>query len=193
MPKRTSSTANEVYQLKITLREVRPPIWRRVLVTDATTLHQLHWIVQAAMGWTNSHLHQFIIAEEYYSEPMVEMDDWGPQVKNEKRVRLSALGLESKRKFTYEYDFGDSWRHEILVEKVLAPEAGVSYPQCVAGKRACPPEDCGGVWGYERFLEIIKDEDDPEHEEMLEWAGGAFDPEAFNLEEINEELKGIAR
>jgi len=193
MPKRTSSTANEVYQLKITLRDVRPPIWRRVLVTDATTLHQLHWIVQAAMGWTNSHLHQFIIDEEYYSEPMLEVDDWGPEVKNEKRVRLSALGLKPKRKFTYEYDFGDSWRHEILVEKVFAPEAGARYPQCVAGKRACPPEDCGGVWGYERFLEVIKDEDDPEHEEMLEWAGGAFDPEAFNLEEVNQELKGIAR
>src|SRR5215210_1758614 len=179
MPKRTSSTANEVYQLKITLRDVRPPIWRRVLVTDATTLHQLHWIVQAAMGWTNSHLHQFISDEEYYSELMLEVDDWGPEVKNEKRVRLSALGLKPKRKFTYEYDFGDSWRHEILVEKVFAPEAGARYPQCVAGKRACPPEDCGGVWGYERFLEVIKDEDDPEHEEMLEWAGGAFDPEAF--------------
>lgn len=193
MPKRTSSTTNEVYQLKITLRDVRPPIWRRVLVTDATTLHQLHWIAQAAMGWTNSHLHQFIIDEEYYSEPMLELDDWGPEVKNEKRVRLSTLGLELKRKFTYEYDFGDSWRHEILVEKVFAPEAGARYPQCVAGKRACPPEDCGGIWGYERFLEVIKDEDDPEHEEMLEWAGGAFDPEAFNLEEVNQELKGIAR
>ncbi len=193
MPNRTSSAANEVYQLKITLRDVRPPVWRRVLVTDATTLHQLHWIVQAAMGWTNSHLHQFIIDEEYYSEPMLEVDDWGPEVKNEKRVRLSALGLEPKRKFTYEYDFGDSWRHEILVEKVLALEAVGRYPQCVAGKRACPPEDCGGVWGYERFLEVIKDEDDPEHEEMLEWAGGSFDPEAFNLEEVNQELKGIAR
>jgi len=193
MPKRTSSTANEVYQLKITLRDVRPPIWRRVFVTDTTTLHQLHWIVQAAMGWTNSHLHQFIIDEEYYSEPMPELDDWGPVVKNEKRVRLSALSLEPKRKFTYEYDFGDSWRHEILVEKVFAPEAGARYPQCVAGKRACPPEDCGGVWGYERFLEVIKDEDDPEHEEMLEWAGGSFDPKAFNLEEVNQELKDIAR
>ncbi len=114
-------------------------------------------------------------------------------MKNEKRVRLSALGLEPKRKFTYEYDFGDSWHHEILVEKVFAPEAGGRYPQCVAGKRACPPEDCGGVWGYERFLEVIKDEDDPEHEEMLEWAGGAFHPEAFNLEEVNQELKGITR
>lgn len=193
MPKRPSSTANEVYQLKIILRDVRPPIWRRVLVTDATTLHQLHWIVQAAMGWTNSHLHQFIIDDEYYSQKDFELDDWGHEVKNENRVRLAALSLAPKRKFTYEYDFGDGWEHEIMVEKVLTSEAGARYPQCVAGKRACPLEDCGGVWGYERFLEVIKDEDDPEHEEMLEWAGGSFDPEAFNLEEVNQELKGIAR
>jgi pRiA4b ORF-3-like protein len=189
MPKRQPRASKEVYQLKVTLRDVRPPIWRRVLVTDATNLNQLHWIIQIAMGWTNSHLHQFIIDEEYYSEPMLELDDWGPEVKNEKRVRLSALSLEPKRKFTYEYDFGDSWQHEILVEKVLAPEAGARYPQCIGGKRACPPEDCGGVWGYERFLEVIKDEDDPEHEETLEWAGGSFDPEAFSVEEANEALQ----
>jgi len=189
MPKRQAPAIKEVYQLKITLRVVRPPIWRRVLVTDMTNLNQLHWIIQIAMGWTNSHLHQFIIDEEYYSEPMLEVDDWGPEVKNEKRVRLSALSLEPKRKFTYEYDFGDSWQHEILVEKVLAPEAGARYPQCIGGKRACPPEDCGGVWGYERFLEVIKDEDDPEHEETLEWAGGSFDPEAFSAEEANEALQ----
>ena len=193
MPKRQSPAANEVYQLKITLRDARPPIWRRVLVTDATTLHQLHGIVQAAMGWTNSHLHQFIVDEEYYSQKDFELDDWGHEVKNEERVRLAALALVPKRKFTYEYDFGDGWDHEILVEKVYAPEEGARYPQCMAGKRACPPEDCGGVWGYERFLEVIKDEDDPEHEEMLEWAGGTFDPEAFNLEEVNQELKSMVR
>lgn len=193
MPKRQVPTPNEIYQLKITLRDVRPPIWRRILVTEATTLYQLHWIVQIAMGWTNSHLHQFIIDDEYYSQKDFELDDWGHEVKNENRVRLTALSLAPKRKFTYEYDFGDGWEHEILVEKVVAPEAEVRYPRCVAGKRACPPEDCGGTWGYERFLEIIKDEDDPEHEEMQEWAGGSFDPEAFNLEEVNQELKGIAR
>lgn len=193
MPKRLPPAAHEVYQLKITLRDVRPPIWRRVLVSDATTLHQLHWIVQVAMGWTNSHLHQFIIDDEYYSQKDFELDDWGREVKNENRVRLAALSLAPKRKFTYEYDFGDGWEHKILVEKKLAPEARARYPQCVAGKRACPPEDCGGVRGYERFLEVIKDEDDPEHEEMLEWAGGFFDPEAFNLEEVNQGLKSIVR
>lgn len=194
MPKRQPPpAAHEVYQLKITLRDVRPPIWRRILVSDATTLHQLHWIVQVAMGWTNSHLHQFIVDDEYYSQKDFELDDWGHEVKNENRVRLAALSLAPKRKFTYEYDFGDGWEHELLVEKKLAPEAGARYPRCVAGKRACPPEDCGGVWGYERFLEVIKDEDDPEHEEMLEWAGGFFDPEAVNLEEVNQGLKSIVR
>lgn len=189
MPKRQAHAVKEIYQLKITLRDVRPPIWRRVLVTDATTLNQLHWIIQIAMGWTNSQLHQLIVDEEYYSEPEFELEGWGPEVKNEKRVRLSALGLEPKRKFGYEYDFGDGWDHEILIEKVLLPEEGVRYPQCVAGKRACPPEDCGGTWGYEHFLEVIKDEDDPEHEATLEWAGGAFDPESFSVGKVNEALR----
>jgi hypothetical protein len=185
----TFSCDQRVYQLKITLRGVRPPVWRRFLVSDATTLHQLHWIIQTAMGWTNSHLHQFIFGGEYYSEPIFELDGWGLEIKNEKGVRLRALGLEPKRKFAYEYDFGDSWEHEISVEKALAPEAGARYPQCVAGKRACPPEDCGGVWGYAHFLEVINDPSDPEHEEMLEWAGGSFDPEAFSIEEVNEALR----
>jgi hypothetical protein len=138
MPKRTSSTANAVYQLKITLRDVHPPIWRRVLVTDTTTLDQLHWIVQAAMGWTNSHLHQFIIDDEHYSEKEFELDDWGHEVKNENRVRLAALSLVPKRKFTYEYDFGDGWEHEILVEIALAPEAGGALPAMRGGQTGVP-------------------------------------------------------
>ncbi len=135
MPKRQAPTLNEIYQLKITLRDVRPLIWRRVLVSDATTLHHLHWIVQVAMGWTNSHLHQFIIDNEYYSQKDFELDDWGHEVKNENRARLAALSLTPKRKFTYEYDFGDGWEHEILVEKVLAPEGRGALP-AMRGRQA---------------------------------------------------------
>ena len=126
MPKRPAPPAKEVYQLKITLRDVRPPIWRRVLVSDATTLNQLHWIIQIAMGWTNAHLHQFIIDEEYYSEPMFELGDWGPEVKNEKRVRLSTLRLEPKRKFTYESVTHNAWRANGRVRRKTAVECGAT-------------------------------------------------------------------
>jgi hypothetical protein len=178
-----------IYQLKVTLIDSRPPIWRRLQVSANTSLEHLHWIVQTAFGWTNSHLHQFIIDRQYYSLPEFELDDYNGKVGNETRTKLSQLRLKPKMKFIYEYDFGDSWIHEILVEKVLDREEGISYPICIGGKRAGPPEDCGGIWGYERMLEVIKDPDDPEHEDMMEWLGGSFDPEYFNQEEVNEQMK----
>jgi hypothetical protein len=177
-----------VYQLKITLRNFRPPIWRRVLVPASITLYKLHQIIQVAMGWTDSHLHQFIIGREYYSIP--SPDDWEP-VKDERRYRLYQIAPAEKSKFVYEYDFGDSWEHEILVEKIVPAEPGKKYPVCVAGKRACPPEDVGGVWGYAEFLEAISNPDHEEHESYLEWAGGEFDPEAFDIEVVNELLARI--
>ena len=112
-------------------------------------------------------------------------------VKNEKQVTLSEVAPGVKKTFTYKYDFGDSWLHGILVEKLLEPEPGVRYPLCLQGERACPPEDCGGVWGYEDFLEAIRDSQHPEHEYLLEWVGGHFDPEDFDLESINRQLKGL--
>jgi hypothetical protein len=182
---------SKIYQLKVTLRDSKPPIWRRLHVSADTSLEKLHIILQIAMGWTDSHLHQFIIDNEYYSQPEFDLGDFDHKVQNEKRVKLSQLGLEPKRKFFYEYDFGDGWEHEILLEKILEREEGVNYPRCVAGKRACPPEDCGGVWGYERLLEVISDPDDEEHESMIEWLSGSFDPEYFSVDEVTEELKAI--
>ncbi|MBA3441494.1 MAG: plasmid pRiA4b ORF-3 family protein [Pyrinomonadaceae bacterium] len=183
-----------IYQLKITLDESKPPIWRRVLVTGDTSLHKLHWIIQAAMGWTNSHLHQFIVDETYYSQPDFGLDEHGDlEVENERTANLGQMGLRPKDRFVYEYDFGDSWRHIITVEKVLERQSGVRYPQVVAGKRACPPEDCGGIWGYDDFLKIIQDKKHPEYKETLAWAGGSFDPEAFVLEEANQELRRVFR
>ena len=159
----------QIYQLKVTLRDSRPPIWRRLQVSSDISLEDLHWIVQTAFGWTNSHLHQFIINRQYYSLPEFELDEYNEKIGDESRVKLSQLKLKPKSKFVYEYDFGDSWEHEILVEKVVEKEEGVSYPRCIGGKRAGPPEDCGGVWGYERLQKVIKDEDDPEYEDMMEW------------------------
>jgi len=178
----------QVYQIKVTLDESKPPIWRRILVPGDVTLEKLHYILQVAMGWTNSHLHQFIVGETYYSEPH---PDYGSEMRNERRVRLNQIVPGEGFKFRYEYDFGDGWLHNLLVEKVLSPEPGQQYPACIKGKRACPPEDVGGIWGYYGFLEAIQNPDHLEHEDYLEWIGGEFDPEAFDLEETNELLRDL--
>jgi len=187
MPRQHAPSA-KIYQLKIALRHIRPPVWRRILVSDDLTLNDLHYIIQIAMGWMNSHLHQFIIDNEYYSDPEFDLDELGDDIKDETRVLLSALRLKPNKKFLYEYDFGDDWFHEITVEKVLSPDAGTEYPVCIKGKRACPPEDCGGPWGYMNFLRVINDPDDPEHQETVDWIGGKFDPESFSVESVNRRL-----
>ncbi len=183
-------TPKTVYQLKVTLDDSKPPIWRRVLVPENITLYTLHEILQTVMGWTDSHLHMFTIAGEIYGDP--EDDEFGDLgTKNETRYRLNQFGLREKAKFSYEYDFGDGWEHTILVEKILPAEAGVHYPVCITGKRACPPEDVGGVWGYADILQAIADPNHAEHDEYLEWIGDDFDPEAFDLEVVNESLQAI--
>jgi len=181
---------NQIYQLKITLLNSDPPIWRRVLVPDSITLNKLHQIIQLAMGWMNSHLHQFIIEGDYYGIP--GPDDWEPVI-DERRSHLSQIAPVENYKFFYEYDFGDSWEHEIIVEKIQPPEAGVNYPACIKGERACPPEDVGGVWGYEEFLKAINDPNHDEHDDYLEWCDGEFDPEEFNLEKVNHMLQHIKK
>lgn len=184
--------ARKVYELTITLCHTDPPVWRRVLVTDNTTLGDLHWIIQLSLGWTNSHLHQFIIDGQYYSDPEFGLDESLDEVHDEHRTTLGQLAAGEQIRFIYDYDFGDSWRHEISVEKTGPPGQDVTYPRCAAGARACPPEDCGGVWGYENFLAAIGDPSHPEHEEMLEWVGGAFDPERCDLKSINWQLQRLA-
>jgi hypothetical protein len=179
---------NQVYQLKVTLKGSKPPIWRRLLVPGTVSLYQLHQIIQIAMGWTDSHLHQFIIEEEFYSIPSPE--DWEP-VKDERRHRLNQVVPAENDKFIYEYDFGDSWEHQILVEKIQPPESGIKYPLCIKGKAACPPEDVGGVWGYMELLEAISDPNRAEHDSIIEWLGDDFDPEKFDLEAVNQAFQRI--
>ena len=183
--KKKQSKNDYIYQLKISLRESKPPIWRRIQVKSNTTLAKLHDIFQIAMGWTNSHLHQFIIHGVEYGIPD---PDYDMDIENEKRVKLGELNFAEKEKFIYEYDFGDSWEHEILVQQIVPIEKGGQYPICLKGKRACPPEDCGGIWGYSEFLDAIEDVNHPEHDDMLEWIGGEFDSEEFDVESINREL-----
>mgnify|MGYP001791610577 FL=1 len=187
----TRKKTQTVYQLKITLRDIRPPIWRRVQVRDDATLGHLHWVIQFAMGWTNSHLHSFSIQGVEYSMLMPDLGLDELDMRDEQPVKLSKVITGEKFKFFYTYDFGDSWEHEVLVEKVLTAEADTDYPTCTKAKRACPPEDCGGSWGYQEFLEAIQDAEHPEHGSMLEWVGGSFDPEDAELDEVNALLKTI--
>jgi hypothetical protein len=189
MAKKTASKA-PIYQLKITLEDSKPPIWRRVLVPGDATLEDLHDIIQVAMGWTNSHLHQFIVGQTYYGEPNPVYDGF-VEMHDERRFRLMQIANNEGFRFRYEYDFGDGWLHTLLVEKILEPEPGQQVPVCIKGKRACPPEDVGGVWGYGEFLEAIGDPEHPEHEDYLEWIGGEFNPQAFDLEETNAILREL--
>lgn len=173
-----------IYQLKVSIKDVRPPVWRRLQVPGAITLGALHDVLQTAFGWTDSHLHQFVFGETYYGVRDVDDPVWDPPLKDEAPVPL-ADALGGANRFAYEYDFGDDWEHRIVVEKVLAREAGVAYPRCLAGRRARPPEDCGGPWGYADLLAAISDPAHPDHEEMREWLGDPFDPEAFDLDMVN--------
>jgi len=191
MPTKKSALPVPIYQLKITLRDFRPPIWRRVLVPAHFTLAQLHWVVQHAMGWTNSHLHHFKVGETYFSLPMPGTDWEELDERDSRQIRLEQAAPRVKAKLIYEYDFGDSWEHEVVVEKILPPDPKMKHPVCLKGKGACPPEDVGGVWGYANFLEAINDPKHEEHEMYLEWIGGEFDPEAFDLEEVNAALRRV--
>jgi hypothetical protein len=179
-----------IYQIKITLEDSKPPIWRRLLVRSDTSLGKLHRIIQVAMGWWDEHLHQFIVGRTYYGIPDPDyLDDL--EMRDERRVKLSQIVTGEGFKFRYEYDFGDDWMHQVLLEKILPPEPGQTYPLCVKGRRACPPEDVGGIWGYADFLQAIRDPEHPEHEEYVEWIGDEFDSEAFDLEEVNAALKAL--
>ena len=181
----------EIYQIKVTLKGSKPPIWRRLLVPSDVTLGHLHHIIQVAMGWFNAHLHQFIVGgDTYYGVADPDYDDW-IEMLDERAFTLKDVAPGEKSRFDYEYDFGDSWEHVVLVEKVLPPDPEQAYRVCIKGRRACPPEDVGGVWGYEEFLEAIEDPDHSEHEDYLEWIGGEFDPEEFDLDETNEILRGL--
>jgi len=185
----TMKTADvPIYQIKVTLEGSKPPIWRRLLVRSDITLGDLHDIIQAAFGWWDYHLHQFIVGDTYFGVPNPDYDDY-MEMNDEQGVMLNQIAPREGFKFRYEYDFGDSWLHLVLLEKILPPEPGQDYPLCIKGRRAGPPEDVGGIWGYYSYLEAIRDPKHPEHDEYLEWRG-EFDPEAFDLEKINAALHG---
>jgi hypothetical protein len=177
--------ADCIYQLKVTLAGARPPVWRRLLVSSSATLRDFHDIVQIAMGWMDCHFHQYEVKGQLYRRPSVELE---LPMKDETRTRLAEVLRRPKDSMLYEYDFGDSWIHQVVLEKIVAPSPGLNVPQCIAGARACPPEDCGGIFGYAELLKALKDPSHPEHDDMLQWVGEDYDPNIFDLEAVNERL-----
>lgn len=184
-------STNTLFQFKITLLGTKPPIWRRIQVQDCT-LDKLHEHIQMAMGWTNSHLHQFDINGKRYGDPELLDDGFdGFECVDSIKINLSEVLPKTKKRFAfkYEYDFGDDWEHEVLFEGTPPVDPKAKYPVCLEGERACPPEDCGGVWGYGDFLEAIRNPKHEEHENMLEWIGGSFDSEAFDAKQATKQMK----
>jgi Plasmid pRiA4b ORF-3-like protein len=185
-PSTGAPATGDVFQLKVTLLGTQPPIWRRVLVDGSSTLDQLHEVIQAAFGWWNYHLHEFDVGRTRYGVPDPD-EDWGEPPRDERRTRLDAIAGEGSS-FQYTYDFGDGWDHKIAVEKLMPADSAPTIPACIDGRRACPPEDCGGTWGYRELLEILADPNHPEHDERREWLGRPFDPEAFDAGEFADNL-----
>lgn len=188
-----------LYQLKITLSYSDPVVWRRVVVPANIKLHRLHDLIQRVMPWTNSHLHQFIVGNRrkrgaevvFYGMKNLDFADPDDGTLDEKKFSLGEIAPAVKDRFIYEYDFGDGWEHELLVEKILPPDASFKKSLCLAGENACPPDDCGGIPGYYQMLEILADPKDPEHEHWKEWIGGSWDASQFDLKAANAALKRL--
>jgi hypothetical protein len=175
--------SGEIVRLKVTLRGIRPPIWRRLLMPSSTRLPSLHAAIQRAMGWDGGHLYMFDIGGDSYGDP-----DMVDDLLDESRLTLGAVQRMGLKRFTYTYDFGDDWEHVIDIEGTEPAVPGKHYPTCVAGKRNAPPDDCGGIYGYAEALAILGDPSHPEHAEYTEQFGDDFDPEAFSLDAINAAL-----
>ena len=190
VPLRVVKAPTPIYELRISLLHVKPVIWRRILVPGTINLPKLHVTLLWTMGWAGGHLHEFIIGHDHYGTPDPDFGDMGPAVQPEHRFTLASTtrGLKS---FTYLYDFGDGWEHRITIVNIRAVDAKLTSPLCLDGANSCPPEDVGGPPGYVDFLEAIGDPAHDEHETMLKWCGGAFEPTAFDCDHINERLRQI--
>jgi hypothetical protein len=184
----------EVYQLKVTLLGTSPPIWRRLLVPADLTLAQLHDVLQAAMGWQECHMHEFSAGGRHFGRPNPEDRFMGmPPVENERTVHLSRVLGRVGAKVAYTYDFGDSWEHSIVLEKRLCVAPTTAYPVCTGGERACPPEDCGGIGGFYDLLDALKDPAHEQHDEMNDWVGDDYDPDALSIDVVNRMLTPLRR
>ena len=190
-PGATTASARTVHTIKVTLTGSQPPIWRRLQVPSAITLRALHDVLQAAFGWEDYHMWVFDTPLGRYGIP-----DRDLEISNAAAKKLGHVAPRPKDRLSYTYDFGDDWEHTILTEAITAPEPGIAYPRCLTGRRAGPPEDCGGIGGYDYLVEILTDPQHEEHQERLEWLGldsaGQFDPAAFNPDQVNTVLASLA-
>ncbi|MGW2081971.1 plasmid pRiA4b ORF-3 family protein [Streptomyces sp. NPDC001939] len=175
----------------VTLQDSRPPIWRRLEVPSGATLRELHAIIQSAFGWEGYHMWAFENGQNRYG-----MSDPGLRIRSAAAKRLDQVAPGTGSRLRYTYDFGDDWEHDVLVEDITEPEPGIAYPRCLTGRRACPPEDSGGMWGYEYLIDVLSDPSHEEHEDRLEWLGlrsaDEFDPAAFDAAQANSALSPLA-
>lgn len=192
MPSASPAAPPAVYQVLVTLQEIEPAIWRRLLLPSTMRLSKLHRVLQYVFDWEDYHLHQFIVGDTMYGVPDPEWDDEMPTI-DERHVPLSRVFAQPGDTIVYEYDFGDSWRHDLLLEFILPANPDRSYPLCIAGAGARPPEDVGGISGYEEFLDALDDPQHEEHEAMLTWVGGVFDPDGCDVNMINRLLRRRVR
>jgi hypothetical protein len=183
--------SGKIFQFKVTLKDSHPRVWRRIQVPDGT-LRQFHEILQAAMGWTGSHLHLFTVLDAYYGVPLDAHLPVSNGIHDEATLLISQIASAGRMvPFRYEYDLSEGWLHEVELERVLVPETKVGYPRCMDGDHACPPEDCGGIRGYAHLLDVLGDPEHPEHAAMKKWVGSEFHPEKFSVEVVNKKLQWL--
>lgn len=184
----TKNMATEIFQILIILKDFHPKIWRRIHVKSSILLPEFHKVIQTTMGWTNSHLHQFIKGRDFYAEPSEDgfEEDF---TLDSRKISLNKLMKAEQSKINYEYDFGDGWMHEIVLEKILPFDKNIQYPVCLGGEMHCPAEDVGGVHGYTNMLKILEDPKHEEYDDFLVWVGEDYDARAFDLEEVNRLLQ----
>ncbi len=197
----TEQSSLSVYYLKVTLKDSNPPIWRDILVPSNLTLENLHYVIQAVMGWGNYHLHQFIAGKVLYTEAVeddnhdnyysLDASDDDEYDRNEKKYTVSQLLTQESASIIYEYDLGDSWTHKIELKHILPADNNAQQPRCIQGEQACPPEDCGGIWGYTDMLETLKNAKTSERKEMLPWIGDNFNPNYFDINAVNRVLEHL--
>jgi hypothetical protein len=180
----------KLLDLKIVLLDVEPSVWRKVLLSPDLTLAKLHRVIQVAMGWEDTHFYRFHAAGNAYSDPRFGLED---ESLDARKIRLAELFRLRGDMISYEYDFGDGWRHEIHCEEFVESDRKAPYATCIAGDRACPPEDCGGPLGYHELLEALQDEKHPGHTDAYDWVGSRFRPEVFSVDYANAELVRLFR
>jgi hypothetical protein len=189
MPRRLKKVPSSVFQIKVMLQDIEPEVWRRLLVPGDIDLGKLHMVINEGMGWTNSHLHMFRLRDRKFGDTQAP-DSGELHIDDERKVRLDGL-VGAGQTLAYDYDFGDGWRHEVAIEKAVDFDRRWTLPLCIGGARACPPEDCGGPPGYANLLAALADDDHDQHDELLKWVGGYFDPEGLDVNRVNAALRGL--